>query len=167
MESIDWNLLYGSTDVNIAAEIFQAELLQTVDKHVPFCKLKVHENAPPWLNMDYLFAVDTREYWSHKFKLVPNEYNFNMKIWAAQACHRLKNKLKESYFSNALEQARGYSAKTWRIIKKFWPYKKKTTNINSINGETSDLGKASEINNFFANVALNLERDMPVVHEND
>ena len=86
---------------------------------------------------------------------------------AAQACQRLQNELKESYFRDALEESHGDIRKTWRVIKQFWPYKRKTSNITSIDGETTDLGKAMKINEFFTNIAQNLDRDMPVAHEDD
>ena len=40
--------------------------------------------------------------------------------------------------------------------KQFWRYNNQISNIVTINGKTDDFDKATEINNFFTNVAANL-----------
>ena len=164
VDAIDLNDMYNVNDVNVAANMFQCKLLEIVDLHAPFKKLKVWDHAPPWINTEYLLHVDSREFWSRKFKKSPSQLNLDMKTQAIRNAHQLKLELR-SYFKDALDSCRGVTKNTWWAIKQFWRYKCKTSGITNINGQITDTAKATEINNLFANIASEFDRKIPVVTE--
>ncbi len=170
VENADWDILYECTDVNVAANILCSTLVKIIDKHAPFTKLKLRDYAPPWLNTEFLGLVDTREFWSNKYKKNPNEYNLMQREIAKVNAKELKEQLQQSYFEDQIDQSNGDSKKLWKIIKEFWPTKPKGSHINKINEHTIDIDKANELNTHFSTIGIKLSkqiessglRDIPV-----
>ena len=69
---------------------------------------------------------------------------------------RLKQYLQCNYISEVINTHQSDSSKLWKRLKEFWRNKTKNTTIQSIHGQTKDLGIANELNKFFAWVGENL-----------
>ena len=62
----------------------------------------------------------------------------------------LKLQLQQDYFKDALQKCGTDQKKKWKLIREFWPSAKSAQGkISEINGKTSDLDMANEINNLF------------------
>ena len=158
VESIEWDVFYNCTDVNMASNMLCSLLTKVINKHAPFTKLKLRDFAPPWLNTEFLGLVDAREFWGNKYKKSQTEYNFKQREVARANAKELKEKLKQSYFEDQIDQSNGDSKKLWKVIKEFWPTKPKGNNINKIHDFTTDIDKANALNEHFSTIGLNLSK---------
>ena len=103
----------------MCAHLLRINILEICDKYAPFKLLKLREHALPWLNTEYLSAVDCREHWCRKFRKNPTEYHLGQKNWAIENAKSLKTELKQSYFQEKIESAQEDSKKLWKSIKEF------------------------------------------------
>ena len=58
---IDWNILYESSDVNGAANLFTKLLVGIIDKHAPIKCIKCRSDQPKWVNSDFLSLIDEKK----------------------------------------------------------------------------------------------------------
>ena len=80
VENIDWSELLATRDVNIAAELFLTNICNVVDTHAPYMEVKLHDNAPKWVNGDYLSHINEREYHDRNHSKCPCEHHHHLKI---------------------------------------------------------------------------------------
>ena len=107
IEQVDWDIICAIDDPNMAADLFRLMLLDIVNRHAPYRKLKLRENAPAWLNTDYLSHVDEREFWARKCRKNPTDYNLTMKFDAIKRTQALRDSLKKILFPRIIAKCRG------------------------------------------------------------
>ncbi len=162
IEQVDWDIICAIDDPNMAADLFRLMLLDIVNRHAPYRKLKLRENAPAWLNTDYLSHVDEREFWAKKCRKSPSDFNFSMKIDAIKRTQTFRDSLKRSYFQESLLNAEGDMKKTWQAIKKFWQGKSKKTDITELQNCTTNTEMANCPNKLFVEIGPKLADNIPV-----
>ena len=82
IDEYNWDEIVMCNDVNTAVELFNREFIKLVNKHVPFKRLKMLDNAPGWLNGDMLAHINEREHWSKKFKKFQTDWHLDEKLSA-------------------------------------------------------------------------------------
>ncbi len=165
MDSVNWEDIELISDVNNAVDTFQMKLMKIINNHAPVTKLKLREFAPEWLNTDYLAHCDERQYWSKQFDKCPCSDHLLLKLDSIARTNELRDELKTSYIRDCLEKCGNDSKKTWKLIRKFWPGKSKSSNIQEVNGKTDPREIGTEINNFFTHIGDNLASSIPTADQ--
>ena len=111
MEDIDWACIHECVDVDIAATLFCKMLNVVIDKHAPFTKVKLYDNAPRWFTLDYLSHVNEREFLMRKHKKCPCNVHLAQFIEAKTRTKQLRISLQKSYFEEALNSANSVKKK--------------------------------------------------------
>ncbi len=68
----------------------------------------------------------------------------------------LKREFKRHYFRNSIQDAKGDSAKLWKLLKKYIKNNSDMDKILSIHDKDSPLDIANELNTYFAHIGKNL-----------
>ena len=66
IKSINWLLLYTFDNINNATEFFTKTLLDVINIHAPFKRIKCRSAQPKWINSDFLSLIDEKE---HRFNI--------------------------------------------------------------------------------------------------
>lgn len=123
-------------NTNDKFELFTLKLKQLLDKHAPLEKLSRKETklkTKPWITSGILKSIQTRnrfykELCKCKFRdqQLHNHYKkFRNKLT------RIKEKSKQNYYSEQLQNSKGDSRKTWNVINNVLRKNKKSSNIPS------------------------------------
>ena len=99
----DWDSILTCFDPDAAVELFNKTFLLIVDKHAPYKRFKMRDNAPGWMNGDMLAHINEREYWSRKFKKSGDANHLALKINAKFRTCQLKLSLQSDYFDQRLQ----------------------------------------------------------------
>ncbi len=161
IDEYNWDDIMMCNDVNTAVELFNREFIKLVNKHAPFRRLKMLDNAPGWLNGDMLAHINEREYWTRKFKKFRTDWHLEKKLSAKRRTRVLKLALQSDYFDEKLRDCGNDSKRKWRLIKEYWPVLRKSSSIEKIRDKTDNIGKATVINEFFATIGSTLDQTIP------
>ena len=165
-----WNT--DSEDVNEQFSDFYWCLEGCVDRHAPLKKLTKKElklKSKPWITHTIVRLITLRNKIFERKKRQPN--NNNIKRLYNLFRNRVNRELKKSkkkYYTNYFEEHKNDIKKTWNGIKSIINTKNTiSSKISQLNvgGKIIDnpKGIALGLNNFFANVGPNTERDIPVI----
>ena len=159
--NIDWSGVLNTTDIDLATENFNSNVLTVLNRHAPLIERRVPESSPPWIDEVLLTAISERDYLKKvaarskdpiDFARAKNKRNFVIK---------LKNRLKREYYQRVLMENRSNSRKLWRTLNEIAPSDKKSNSSpNSLKNEgveiTDKKKMASVFNKFFATVGSKL-----------
>ena len=164
MCNVDWSPIYIHNDVNAATELFTRMLLNVIDRHAPFKKLKCKANLPKWITGDFLSAVDEKEHRCNIYSRRPTVENAARKRRAIRLVKQMKRVLKKGHIEEALTECQGDPKQTWKVIKSLWPGKSKSTAIKCINDSNDPQVIANMLNTHFTNAGSNIGRHIePIV----
>ena len=86
LHSTDWSTITECNSSNEAAENLNNILCSATDRHAPFIRLKMHVNAPGWLNGDLLAHIDEREHDAIRYDKCPCDAHLEAKIDSKHRC---------------------------------------------------------------------------------
>ena len=158
--SIDWLILYQIDDVDAAADMLTNLLLNVIDRHAPFKKIRCRNNQPKWVTGDFLSAIDEKEHFCNVFSRRPTQFNEARMRRAIRIVKQMKRALKRGYIEEALLACKGDPKKTWRVIKSLWPGKTKSADIKKINDLTNTAEIADCLNDHFAVAGVKVNRSV-------
>ena len=61
VSEIDWNLVYSSSDANVAVSHFNSKLRQPIDNDAPFIEKRVKGRECKWFNAEIKSKMNSRE----------------------------------------------------------------------------------------------------------
>jgi Skp family chaperone for outer membrane proteins len=166
IQSIDWNAVTQSTDVETAYRIFFNSFSDTFDKTIPIKEVK-HSKVlnKPWITKGILTSIENKNkmYKSLKVngdKSIEHEYK------------KIKNKLgnllrqaEKRYYKDLLDKNKSNLSRMWQTLNQVINRKKKireNTTFKHNNREiSSDADISNHFNQYFLNVAKNLNSNVP------
>ena len=100
----------------MAWDKFLVNLHNILDRHAPLKKITITEDLPRWMTREYLELCNDRDYWIKKqtqsddpiAQIMTKDYKVRVR--------RLKRSLKQNYFKDDLQEAKGDSAQVWKAI---------------------------------------------------
>lgn len=168
LQRTDWSFLESIQNANDKYNEFYGCLIEIYNKSFPFIKRKINNSKdnPLWLTKGLLTSI------KHKNNMYSQAVgNKQSAKWMEYIKYRniLNNSIRKSkrmYFQNILEKNKTNMKITWKILNKI--ISKKTTNkriqtvFNSDNSKISNPQQVCELfNDFFINIAPNLQKDQP------
>lgn len=158
-----FNAIMDTDDVNTQVDIFTKNFIRCLDDCAPFVTKSITRPFAPWMNDDIREAMSLRN--NTRIYLKSDRHNVTLQEQYKQEKKHVKTLItsaKTEYHRQQLQDAKGNTCKTWKIIKDIVPDRK-----NNSNGHNFDnmANKANEFNFHFANVGKNtFERTQEFLH---
>ena len=168
--NIDFSYLNNSLNIELSYDAFLKDITELVDRHVPSRKCTRKElrfRNKPWINKRIQKMIKIRD---RIFKKLKNDKSLTNKTLYKKFRSRVATELKRSkiqyfqdYFSSNISNAK----KLWSGIKSIISNKNQISNkINGIRDKNGNMISNSEeisnvFNNYFVNVADNIEKAIP------
>ena len=153
VERVDWSAVYNEQDVDAATDIFQALLIDVINKHLPIKRIRCRINSAPWVTPEFFGLIDRQEYWARQCRLHPCDLYFDLQKASQHSVQRLKNHFKSEYIKSSLEHHKNDPKKLWRDIRSFWPSSKSNKKcIQHLNGLSKKEDIANLLNDHFCSV---------------
>ena len=157
-------------DVNEQFQDFYFKLQGCVERHAPLKKLTPKETKlkqKPWITSELIKMIKIKNKLFNRKKRQPD--NVNIKLLYNVFRNRVNRELiksKKSYYTKYFEDNNNNSKKIWEGIKSIINTKNpKGTSIDQLKVENKIIDNPIEIaetvNNFFANIGSNTEKDIP------
>ena len=160
--NLDWSIMLNSKHIDEAVEIFNANVLEVLNRHAPFIERRISDNSPPWVDEVLLTAIHERDY----LKKIASRTEKNSPEWGTYQKKRnfvikLKDRLKKEYYQKTLDDNKSQSRKLWKTLKTLVPDSKQSNftphSLSHNNKEISDKNEiASIFNSFFATIGSKL-----------
>ncbi len=160
LNNVDWSDVFSAGSVNDAVAMFNFLFLSVVNIHMPWRRIRTRRDRAPWITNEYLSLINTREYWSRKYRKSRTPDILCNKQNAIKACNRLRKELKKQFVEKSLSKFQNNPKKLWKCLRNFWPSNKSQSSFNSL-GNYSNSEKANILNEHFVSVADKLGDDLP------
>ena len=152
----DWDFVYREQDTEFAWIGFKQKFVDILDKHAPYKHFNSRKDRQPWVTTEFLETGNERDEKQKiaSITLVANDKREYKRVrnWVTA----LKRELKRLFFRNSIDEAEGDQRKLWKALKHFLQNSSPSNRILTINGETDAEKMASAINNYFAEIGVNL-----------
>ena len=165
LSSINWNFEEEVQCVDRLTTNFISKLNETYQKCFPLKTKQIGAKRlqKPWLTSGILKSIKTK---SNYYKL------FKLGLISKQVNNQYRNKLttiirrsKELYYRNAFQNCRYSIKETWRLIKNITSQTNNHKTIDKIMVNDAEITSDNEIaeifNDYFSNIALNLDSRIP------
>ncbi len=86
---MDWGVVREFQDVDSAVELFQSMFTAILDKHAPYCQLKLLYNAPGWMTWDMISHINKCDFLSKKYKKWLCIIHLEMKLELIEETHSI------------------------------------------------------------------------------
>ena len=158
-----FNEIMDTDDVNTQVNIFTENFIKCLDDCAPLVTKSITRPFAPWMNDDIREAKILRN--NTRIKLKSDRHNVTLQEQYKQEKKRVKTLIitgKADYYRKQLQDTKGNTSKTWKIIKDIVPNRKSNSNEHNFENITN---KANEFNFHFANVGKNTyERTQEFLH---
>ncbi len=157
----NWEGIMNTPGPSAAWDKFVDEFSHVLDRHAPWKAMFFENDLPRWITREFLSSCrerDNLKLFSYRTKRPEDELSYN---WVRNRHTQFARTLKRDYFINAFTEAGSESKKLWRLVRQLFGNPKSRNKIMQVNGKTSDIEIANEINNFFADIGPNLANDIP------
>ena len=162
---IDWNEILTLNDINCNFEIFFSKIHQLYDECFPIVSKRISEKRlnSPWINQEIINAVKTKNKLYKDFKVgAVTEAQYK------QYRNALNNTIKfakHSYFMNKFINFKNNTRKIWETVNQLTENKHRSSEICGINYNNNMITEDAEIartfNDFYTNIAAELDNDLP------
>lgn len=164
LNDIEWSDIFGN-DVNLNFDKFLQIIHEIYNKSFPIRTKYISEKRlnNPWITQAVINSIKTKNnlYKDFKVGIVTEDFYKQYRNTLSQTIRRAK----QSYYFNMLNNFKNDTKKIWMIINQLTNKKHKTTNIDDIifkNKKLNDpLDIAKAFNEFYANIAPDLDRTLP------
>ena len=163
---LDWETVLNAVDVNVAAEVFNKNVLDVLNVLAPVTKKRVRESNPQWVNEELLNSIKRRDYLKKVASRSKSETDWlNFKQQRNFVVH-LKDRLKKQHFQSLIDENRDNSKKLWKTLNTLIPNDKKSnTTPHFLTDEGKEISDKKEIaetfNKFFSTVGSKLAAVFP------
>ena len=162
---VHWEFLLTRDDINSNFNIFFNKFSQLYNKHFPIMTRTINKKRiiNPWITPSLLNSIRNKNflYQSLKRGFITDTYYKNY----CSHLNKVIKRTKSNYYIRVFSDFRNNIKKTWDTLNKLMGKTHQKTKINNIIHENKILDKATDIsetfNNFFSNVASNLESKLP------
>ena len=131
--SIDFTDVYAATEVDDAANILTAKLVQVLDVHAPWILFQQRKNFVPWLTQDTMKMMKNRDLLKEKAKIMAcNEGRGasveQVEIWKQYKVLRnqVNNRIRQEeikYKKNKMKDCQGDPSRVWCLAKKYMDWR--------------------------------------------
>ena len=147
----------SETNVDVAAEAFNENVLQVLNILAPVTKKRVRESNPQWVTEELLASIKHRDYLRKSASKSKNENDWVKFKQQRNHVINLKNRLKKQYFQNVIDENKDDSKKLWKTLNSLIPNDKKSNTIpHFITDEGKEISDKKQIaetfNKFFSTV---------------
>ncbi len=108
-----------------------------------------------------LAHINERQYWTRKFKKFWTDWYLDKKMGSKHRTRELKLRLQSDYFDEKLWNCGSDTKHKWWLIREYWPFLRKSSDIEKIGETTDNVGKATLINEYFAIIGSKLDKKIP------
>ena len=167
MDTIQWDEIVNTEDVNECYSRFVTKLNEVFDRYVPYKRFKCKKSVcNPWMTKGLLKSIRRKHKLYKCYLRNPNESN-------KRKYDKYRNKLttvireaKKIYFTASFDKEKGNIKQTWKMINNVLNKRsKKPPGSDSflVNGTTVDDPRhiAEHFNDFFTNIGPNLASKIP------
>ena len=163
---LDWSNVLKAADADIAAQAFNDNVLGVLDILAPITKKRVRESSPQWVTEDLIKSIRKRDYLKKVASRSKNEMDWQNFKQQRNFVINLKNRLKNQYFQNKIDDNKDNSKKLWKTLNTLIPNDKKSNNITHfLTDEGKEISDKKEIaetfNRFFSTVGSKLASVFP------
>ena len=162
LSNVNWNLIFCTSDVNVAYDHFSLIFLALFNKHFPLIHKTVSQNHSnkPWITHDIRLKIKERNKLQRKYAKKPITYNNEYKSFRNKLNDEIRC-AKSKYFNDRLKQNTNNPKNTWKIINDVLKTNKNKDNSNFkliIDNETltNPFEIATTFNNYFVNIGPSL-----------
>ena len=157
----DWTNVMSETNVDVAAEAFNENVLQVLNTLAPVTRKRVRESNPQWVTEELLSSIKRRDYLKKIASRSKNEDDWVNFKQQRNFVINLKNRLKKQYFQNVIDENKDDSKKLWKTLNSLIPNDKKSnTTPHFITNEGKEITDKKQIaeafNKFFSTVGSKL-----------
>ena len=158
---LDWVNVLTTTDVNIAAEAFNDNVLSVLDKLAPITKKRVRVNNPWWITEELLKSIKLRDYLKKTASRTKSESDWLNFKKQQNFVINLKNRLKKEHFQNLIDENSDNSKKLWKTLNSLIPNDNRSnTTPNFLTDEGVEITDKKQIvetfNKFFSSIGKKL-----------
>ena len=162
-ESVNWQPVYASNDVNIALNYFNHVVKAIFDRHAPTIVKKVRGKPCPWMTPKLRKTMTNRDRILKKARRTKSQRDWSLYKRLRNKCTNQLKYAKSVFQRNLLEQSCNNAKKFWNTIKYIFPSKQKPISFNVQRDKEKQL--AQKFSTFFANaVRILKEQSIPLVN---
>ena len=158
LQCVPWSVCSVFNDANDALVCWHSLFIKVVDEHAPMKVRRVKkQRQPDWLTDEICDAIRKRDQYAKKK---------NTQEWrlARNRVNSLIKKSKSEYYKRAIEANLTDNKKLWSIMKEVLPQAQSLNPTYLLGADETPLSDPTEMadlfNDYFANVASNIMRDM-------
>ena len=162
---INWDNILNNDDVNSNFDAFLSNIKHIYNECFPIVTKTISEKRlnSPWINNDILNAIKTKNRLYKDFKIgLVTELQYKQ---YRNVLNTTIKQRKKSYYLEKFTNFKNNTRKIWDTVNQLTGSKHKKDNINCINYNHVKYTKDSDIarifNEFYTNVATNLDNDLP------
>jgi len=167
--NFELSLFLNHTNIEVAVQNFIDKLYELYDRCCPIRSKRVSYGrfSKPWITDQHMASINRKHYLFRQYRrgiVTFEEYN----TYKNQVTRMIRN-AKSRYFVYKFESALGNARESWKLLKTLIGGGRKRDPPDRIASETGILTDpgiiADHFNSYFANVAVNLEKNIPPTNE--
>ena len=152
----NWDDVLNAQDPDIAWDLFKTRFVSILNKHAPYKYFFSRKDKKAWVTTEFLENTNERDNLSRLAKSRGCPVLRERHRRTRNRVVSLKREFKRHYFRTSIQEAKGDSAKLWKLLKKFIKNNSERDRILSIHGKDCPLDIANELNTYFADIGKNL-----------
>lgn len=162
LSQISWKEYYDLPDVDSAAIRLVSTIQDAVDKNsilkLITCKFKP---IKPWITSGLIKCIKKRNLMQKKCRQVTDNDEIKLKFKKYRnLCNNLIKVQKQKYYTDQLENARGNTKNTWKVIKDLCNYSTKKVSSNALlNIKSNPKDSLNNVNNYFTSIGKELANE--------
>ena len=135
LKEMNWNDLLDLSTPDTAWSSLYSEIIKEVDRMCPVKTFTVRSNKPEWITNDLMEQMRDRDYFYKKAKKTKDDDDWNIAKHLRNVTNSNIRRAKAEFIINELESSKDDLKKFWRVIKRVFPGKdkssKKAINLNN------------------------------------
>ncbi|XP_057295887.1 uncharacterized protein LOC130624320 [Hydractinia symbiolongicarpus] len=162
LRNLDWSYFNNYDDLDKACEKLNKNVKTVADKHAPFKTHRFSGRVEAWVTDELIIAIKERDFLKRKASKTKSIIDWEAFKQKRNQVIGLKNRLKNEYYNDVLQDFQKRPKQLWKTIKKLVPDKSgNTTSIKRVvqndGTETSHPKEISNtFNSFFVSVGAKL-----------
>ena len=160
LANADWESIMEVSDVNIMYAEWEKLFINILDKHAPIRQRKVRNKYSPHINAELKRKMFLRDFYKKKHRSSgnPNDWLEYKKLRNIVDIEHAN--AKKDYFAHKLSQTNHDIKETWKILNSALGRRSKTTTIQRLRVNGSDLTEPDKISQQFSKYFCNIASDI-------
>ena len=102
-------------------ELLNLIISKSADKNAPFCEHRIKGKNSPWITEEFLIAIRERDFLLKRASISKDLADWTVFKTKRNTTNKLKNSLKQSFYSNAFKESKDNPKDLWKKVKQLIP----------------------------------------------